>query len=1324
MLLCIGMCSAHVGAEKPSVVSATPTVGESYYLYNVGTGKFLSSYNYKKLNPSLSPYGLKLTIGSATDGGYTITVASTQGMLYASSTQYIEIDTLGGNETRYSWNFIKQEDGTYKIQCAQNNAFYVSNNYVGWNNETIEQIRFEQTGYIDWAFLTQEDYEAIAYQLPTTNYDFPELPASKLVSGSTYYLYNVDARGFLRQNGSSMELQENPEPIQIEKLENGAYTMRFTNITNGYIYSNSYECNTNNSSYYAFCRYWTIEDVGDDTYMIQRSPLNTYYYNSVEYMGWSGNHATIVANQPQDYGAKWKLIPADASGNKLMAQLKLYHALAKSDAYAEKGWNISYYADLYAARATSSIEEMNEAAYNLRNGLGMSAGYIAPYWNERPILFQTSEGSFGQNSSSTWAFTMGTSGSGPTTGTNFTRYLGSSSNENRTSTLCATFDISEPSAFIYGLEGDENIKVYVDDSLARDLQDIQTRTNVRAIHTRFLEDLTPGTHTIKWVFSGNTYVHIYDAGVMASPLISVNLLEPGSLGTEVLYNTDHIKNVRRLKIKGKMNTDDWSKIKMMHYLQELDLSEAEITEIPKEQFSCESDTSSLFLHKMVLPEGLKKIRESAFEYSLLDKLEFPSTLSSIERYAFQYSHIQQLDLPDNLTDLGYEKAFYRMHWLKKLNCPKNLRTIPRSTFERCYYLEEATLPKELETIGQNAFYGCHSMKIEAFPENLRTIEKSAFYDCYRLNPRFNDKLQSIGEYAFYYNESITSLTLPESVTTLGEHAFHLCWNMKEVTISSPIWYINDNIFDDCHNLKTLRLNCPTVVGHTTETSKYPVPAGRINNIKLVVPEHLVTSYKQEPYWYNFKSIEGFSTEEIQQWRISNPLVLNRERFKGNPDIIIAANHDRLPSLKINGDSVQEINLLRFQGSTWNYNSYAGQLLSNCNNVKINDVVQTNLETGNKQWHFFCLPYDVKVSDIIPQNNAQKSVRYYDGANRAANGAAGSWKNYGENDTIPAGTGFIMQTNMETWTRFTSFNDTKQNVVANKEFVKTLEVNDSEIPSNKGWNLVGNPWQCFYNDHALNFTAPITVWNTQQRTYTAYSITDDDYAIRPNEAFFVQCPDAENTTIGFPTQGRQLNAVIESQNAVKGKAPQASNRQLVDLVISNGETEDRTRVVLNEDASIGYEVTRDASKMMSMDSKVSQLYTLGEDDTPYAINERPLGEGLTAVGYYAGEKGKLTIRVDRCQAERVYLTDYETNETIDLTSGSYTFTTDAGTNNVRFVLGFDKSGETGITIAKKAEEAAPKVYTIDGKFVGSSTEGLKSGVYVVSRAGKSHKMLIK
>lgn len=1116
----------------------------------------------------------------------------------------------------------------------------------------------------------------------------PTMPAATLESGKSYYLLNVEADLFMTY-GNGFYVNETPTAFTITLLDNGAYTLK---DSKGYLYPYNSGTLSHYSTSGIYC-YWSIT-YSDNSYLIQCSELNTSDYNSEQYLGWAGgNYNYVYYNQPITGSVHWQLIPADTDGDRYVAALKLYKELKKSDVLIQAGFEagiFDYYTNLYAACETADVAEMTEAALKLRRGLGMSQGYIAPYWSEKPILWTCSEGTFGDSESNTWALYY--------YGKNFARRLSG----NSSSSISATVVVDEPSAFIYSLHGQNgNIKVYVDDQLVRELTSSQFE-NRNSLYPRFVENLTAGTHTIKWVVnrtgSSSSYNEYYirTAGVMASPLITVSLLEPGSLGTEVLYNTDHIKNVRRLKIKGAMNSDDWSKIKMMHYLQELDLSEAVITEIPAKQFSVKADSSSNFLHKLILPEGVKTINEGAFYCSFIDNLLIPSTVTIVGQGAFANSHIQKLDLPDNMTEIGdyngsYGGAFSCMYWLKSIKLPKNLTYIPKNAFYCCYYLEDVVLPVGLKRVYEYAFYGCNKMKLQSFP----------------------DKLTYIDDYAFAYNfnlgKDVESLVIPESVTFIGDYAFSNCTGLEAITIPVSIWTMSRSILSGCTNLKKLRVNCPTVAQYNTSSSNYPVDVNTMPNVDLYVPDVIVTSYKLDSYWYNFKSINGFSTEEIKDWKISNPLVLNRERFAGTPNIAVLGNYDRLPSLKINGDNEQVINDLCMYDWYYNYDNYPGQILSNCSNVTINGKAKVYLDTTAKRWYFFSLPYDVKVADIVSTNTdgkvVQKAVRYYDGANRANVGGTGSWKNFDADAVIPAGTGFIMQSNYTAWNLFSSFNETKQNMVATTEYVKTLDVNDSETASNKGWNLVGNPWQCFFNNHYLNFTGPITVWDTYNKTYVAYSIIDDDYAIRPNEAFFVQCPDAEHNTIGFPKEGRQLTAEIVNQNPVQANAMAAQTdvRSLVDVVISDGEHQDQTRIVLNDGASMDYELTCDASKMMSMDASVPQIFSIGNEGTSYSINERPVGDGTVVLGFYAGKAGEYTIKLSRNGAEAVTLIDLQTGDETDLVNYEYTFTADAGTVNSRFVLNFNPV-VTSIN-AVESEDAENAAYNTNGQRVSKSTKGI-------------------
>ena len=352
-----------------------------------------------------------------------------------------------------------------------------------------------------------------------------------------------------------------------------------------------------------------------------------------------------------------------------------------------------------------------------------------------------------------------------------------------------------------------------------------------------------------------------------------------------------------------MNGDDWGRIKMMSTLLELDLSEAQFTEIPANQFQVSfSDTTMNFLHKVVLPEGLTKIGDYAFHYSFVEDINLPSTMKRVGKYAFDYSHVKELIMPDDMTDFyggannGY--CFSNMYWLQKLVMPKNLTSIPQYTFYQGYYITEAVMPEKLQTVGEQAFYNCPRMKT-TLPEGLKTIERTAFYDCDSLRLPLPETLTTIGEYAFQKINSFKSLVIPQSVTSIGQYAFADCPNMETVELGVNQYSLAAGVFQGCSKLKTVKLNSPTV---TTISSTYPL--SDITTVTLQVPHYLVNEYKLHSYWYNAKAIEPFDYSTIDFIPITGKLTLNHERFGGQPSIHI---HQANCYLKINGENEQKFN---------------------------------------------------------------------------------------------------------------------------------------------------------------------------------------------------------------------------------------------------------------------------------------------------------------------------------------------------------------------------------------------------------------------------------
>ncbi len=1115
-------------------------------------------------------------------------------------------------------------------------------------------------------------------------------------SGKDYYLYNVGAQGFLAPLSSSASysgISETGIKATVTMLSEGCYTVQFKETGN--YWRNSGGTKMSMSSYSEkYCGWNFIPTSNENEYNIQVA-IGKQYYNETQYVGTQTGDEQVYPNLTTENNIAWKLIDG-ATGDLYCARVRLYNAL---EAMNSTNYDIEKFEEIYAD-ANSTVQEIENAATILNNANTISSNFMFPDWNDYPILLERS-------TDNKWKCNSGN---------NYVRANCSDGGSTLTATVVVvdadatlSFEAKEGGSLKILVDGVEK-RILTSKQLARNYYTYGNEYSPKAINRHFIE-LTPGKHTIQWIASTHSSdYYIYNIGVETTPQITVNLLEPGSLGTEILYNVNHLKDVRKLKIIGEMNDDDWAKIDMMsENLYILDLSETKISEITDSRFR-----EWPFLHSVKLPEGLKRIGKSAFYLSLITDIEIPSTVEEIGSSAFAYSNVEKAMLPEGCMTLE-ESIFKHCKFLKKTSLPSKLTAIPYSMYYCCYYLNLDKLPYEIKTIDNRAFFGCWNISFD-LPESLTSIGTDAFNGSNQYGKK-------------------TQLIIPKNVTSIGSDAFastdYTCAEFPtsyyRITASTPI---SDNI-------KTIKLNSPTVVEHPYDIISDDMRA----EVTLQVPSFLVNAYKLDEYWYNFKSIEGFPTEDIKEWKISKDLVLGaRDRMLGTPSLTFT----NTGGLKINGEDEMPINNLYLNVTpTSNTSSGANysRIFSNADGVTIAGELMTCMDLRHTNfWYYLCLPYDIKVSDINNGAGGLYAVRYYDGANRAINGATGNWKNYDKDAIIPAGTGFIIQVNTTgSWYFPAQNNASKQYITSNKIFAKELAENASENVSDQGWNLIGNPYQSWYNIHKLNFTAPITV-RTYNNKYEAYSVIDDDYALAPNQAFFVQRP-SEVTSISFPLDGRQLTSEITDQNNAPSVNPQAPGRLLTDIVVSNGTDTDRTRVVLNEKATTLYDMGSDANKFMAENANVPQIYTIDNNGTQYAINERPVADGVVRLGFRSNG-GSFVFSLARNMSEKVVLIDNVTGQETDLTQQDYSFTADAATCDNRFEVRFfggatgvdnlscEKANVTitdnGISITNAS--GLVEVFNVNGMKVaavsGNGNVQLSAGVYVVKTAGLVKKVVVK
>ena len=108
---------------------------------------------------------------------------------------------------------------------------------------------------------------------------------------------------------------------------------------------------------------------------------------------------------------------------------------------------------------------------------------------------------------------------------------------------------------------------------------------------------------------------------------------------------------------------------------------------------------------------------------------------------------------------------------------------------------------DVTSIGERAFAWCESLTSVTIPDSVTTIGYDAFCCCTSLIcVTIPDSVTAIGEQAFVSCRSLTSVTIPDSVTLIGDYAFNSCISLTSVIIPDSVTAIGYDAFGYCISL--------------------------------------------------------------------------------------------------------------------------------------------------------------------------------------------------------------------------------------------------------------------------------------------------------------------------------------------------------------------------------------------------------------------------------------------------------------------------------------------------------------------------------------------